>query len=172
MVNQATFAGGCFWCTEAIFLRVPGVTKVVSGYAGGQTSNPDYRSVCSGTTGHAECCQIDFDPTITSYETLLRTFFATHDPTTLNRQGNDSGTQYRSVIFHQDESQKNQATSMIEELQPLYRQPIVTEVQELKIFYPAEDYHQNYFALHPDEGYCRYIIAPKVLKLEKSFTEQ
>lgn len=167
----ATFAGGCFWCTEAIFLEVKGVEKVVSGYTGGFIKNPAYREVCNGTTGHAEAIQISYNPSEVSYEDLLEIFFATHDPTTLNRQGADVGTQYRSSIFYHTEEQKQQAARYIEwiEKEKLYANPIVTEVKQATVFYLAEDYHQNYYNQNKEQGYCQMVIAPKLEKLRKYY---
>lgn len=163
----ATFGGGCFWCTEAVFERVPGVKKVVSGYAGGKTVNPTYKQICLGDTGHAEVIQIEFDPAVVSYEKLLETFFEAHDPTTLNRQGADEGTQYRSVIFYHGEAQKRAAEAAKLAAGKIWDDPIVTEISPAPIFWPAEDYHQNYFAKNPTQGYCSFVIRPKVKKLQE-----
>lgn len=170
----ATFGAGCFWCTEAVFQRVRGVISVRSGYSGGQTPQPDYRSVCSGTTGHAECVQIEFDPDVVSYRELLDVFFKTHDPTTLNRQGADTGTQYRSVIFHHDEPQRVQAAEYIEQLnrELVFGRPVVTELAPAVEFFPAEDYHQNYFNENPGQPYCGYVIAPRLAKFQKEFADR
>ncbi|SEP63821.1 peptide-methionine (S)-S-oxide reductase MsrA [Flavobacterium urocaniciphilum] len=170
-VQIATFAGGCFWCTEAVFLEVKGVEKVVSGYTGGFIKNPAYREVCNGTTGHAEGIQITFNPKEVAYEDLLEIFFATHDPTTLNKQGNDIGTQYRSAIFYHSPEQKEKAEKYIKliEQEKLYSSPIVTQVEEAGVFYSAEDYHQNYYNQNKEQGYCQYIIAPKLDKLRKYY---
>ncbi len=170
-LKTATFAAGCFWCTEAVFLNVKGITKVVSGYSGGKVKNPTYREVCSGLTGHAEATQITFDPKVVSYEDLLEVFWNTHDPTTLNRQGADEGTQYRSAVFYSNEEQKKTAEQYKKQLESshVYANPIVTEISPLINFYPAEDYHQNYFALNPNQGYCQYVIRPKVEKFKKQF---
>lgn len=167
----ATFAGGCFWCTEAIFLDVKGVEKVVSGYTGGFIKNPAYREVCNGTTGHAEAIQVLFNPNEVAYEDLLEIFFATHDPTTLNRQGADIGTQYRSAVFYHTEAQKQQAEHYIELIQKekLYANPVVTEVKQATVFYLAEDYHQNYYNQNQEQGYCQLVIAPKLEKLRKYY---
>ena len=167
----ATFAGGCFWCTEAIFLEIDGVEKVVSGYIGGTTKNPTYRDICSGTTGHAEAIQITFDPKKVTYEDLLEVFFGTHDPTTLNRQGADVGTQYRSEIFYHSESQKEKAEKYISFIsrEKLYDKEIVTKVSKATIFYPAEEYHQNYYNQNAEQGYCQMVIAPKLEKLRKYY---
>lgn len=167
----AIFGGGCFWCTEAIFQQVRGVGKVESGYAGGSVKNPAYREVCNGTTGHAEVVKVEFDSSVVSYSELLRIFFNTHDPTTLNRQGNDSGTQYRSVIFYLSDEQKNIAEKIKEELQVKFTKPVVTEVIPFTGFYRAEDYHQNYFRNNPSQPYCTFVIAPKLEKFEKLFPE-
>jgi peptide-methionine (S)-S-oxide reductase len=171
-LKTATFGAGCFWCTEAIFLNVKGVTKVVSGYSGGQVKNPTYREVCTGMTGHAEVTQITYDPKLVSFETLLEVFWNTHDPTTLNRQGADEGTQYRSVVFYNDEEQKKIAEQYKKQLDAshVYKTPIVTEISPLINFYPAEDYHQNYFELNPNQSYCQYVIRPKVEKFKKQFS--
>lgn len=171
--QKATFGGGCFWCTEAIFLGVKGVSKVESGYSGGKVKNPSYREVCSGLTGHAEVIQITFDPTLVSFEKLLEIFWNTHDPTTLNRQGADEGTQYRSVIFCHSEEQKRIAELYRKQLQEAgtYKYPIVTEVSPLMKYYPAEGYHQNYFMQNQNQGYCEYIIRPKVEKFRKKFSD-
>jgi len=167
----ATFGGGCFWCTEAIYERVKGVHTVVSGYAGGTVKNPTYKEVCEGTTGHAEVIQIGYDPKVVSYDELLEIFFKTHDPTTLNRQGADVGTQYRSVIFYQNEEQKKKAEFYKNELNKsgAWDNPIVTEISPLTNFYPAEDYHQDYYENNPNQGYCSFVIGPKVEKFEKVF---
>ncbi|MBL9214144.1 MAG: peptide-methionine (S)-S-oxide reductase MsrA [Opitutaceae bacterium] len=163
----ATFGGGCFWCTEAVFERVPGVTKVVSGYAGGQVANPTYEAVCTGRTGHAEVIQIEFDPAVVGYGRLVEIFFEAHDPTTLNRQGADEGTQYRSVIFYHDEAQRRAAEAGKAAAQTRWRDPITTEISPLPAFYAAEAYHQDYFARNPNQGYCAFVIKPKVKKLQK-----
>ncbi|MDE2829810.1 MAG: peptide-methionine (S)-S-oxide reductase MsrA [Gemmatimonadota bacterium] len=170
-METATLGGGCFWCVEAIYQDVIGVHKVVSGYAGGEVENPTYQEVCSGTTGHAEVVQIVFDPTVISFEEILFIFWRTHDPTTLNRQGNDVGTQYRSVIYYHDEQQKEIAEqSMAEtEASDLWPDPIVTEIAPLPIFYEGEAYHQNYFVENPYQPYCIFVINPKVQKFRKSF---
>jgi peptide-methionine (S)-S-oxide reductase len=169
----ATLGNGCFWCTEAIFSKLKGVLSVVSGYAGGNIPNPDYKSVCTGNTGHAECLQIEFDASLISFEQLLQVFFVTHDPTTLNRQGNDVGTQYRSVIFYHNERQHTIAKQVITKLEASekFPQPIVTTLEPLTDFYKAEDYHQDYFALHGHEPYCQLVIRPKVEKFIHYFPE-
>lgn len=173
-VQIATFAGGCFWCTEAIFLEVKGVEKVVSGYTGGFIKNPAYREVCNGTTGHAEAIQISFNPKEVAYEDLLEIFFATHDPTTLNRQGADEGTQYRSAVFYHSEEQKQQAERYIQliEKEKLYSNPIVTKIEPAVAFYSAEDYHQNYYNQNQEQGYCRMVISPKLEKLRKYYASK
>ena len=172
-LQTATLAGGCFWCLEAVFDEIKGVHGVESGYAGGTMPNPSYRAVCSGDTGHAEVVQVHFDPTIVSYRDLLHVFFAIHDPTTLNRQGADAGTQYRSAIFYHDDEQKQIAEELIKDLnaQNIWGRPIVTEVTKLDKFYMAEDYHQEYFARNPYQPYCQAVVAPKVSKFRKHFLE-
>jgi peptide-methionine (S)-S-oxide reductase len=162
----ATVGGGCFWCTEAVMERLPGVKKVISGYAGGQTVNPTYEDICTGRTGHAEVIQIEFDPAVISYEKILEVFFDAHDPTTLNRQGADEGTQYRSVIFYHNEAQQKAAARAKIAAQALWPDPIVTEVSPLTRFYVAEKYHQDYFKNNPNAGYCTFVIKPKMKKLE------
>lgn len=173
-MEQATFGGGCFWCTEAVFQNLKGVSKVVSGYMGGHTENPSYEDICGGDTGHAEIIRIDYDPTQISFEDLLLVFFKTHDPTTLNRQGNDVGTQYRSVIFYENQEQKVAAEKMIDKLEKesIFDRPIVTEVTAASTFYEAEHYHQNYYNNNPDKGYCAYVIQPKLAKFTKDFWEK
>jgi len=170
-LEKATFGGGCFWCTEAIYERVEGVHSVVSGYAGGTVKNPTYKQVCDGTTGHAEVTQITYDPKVVSYDELLEIFFKTHDPTTLNRQGADIGTQYRSVIFYHNDEQKQKAEYYKSELNKsgAWNNPVVTEISPLINFYSAEDYHQDYYANNPNQGYCAFVIGPKVEKFEKVF---
>jgi peptide-methionine (S)-S-oxide reductase len=170
-LQTATFAGGCFWCTEAIFKLMKGVKSVLPGYAGGQAVNPSYEEVSSGQTGHAEATQIIFDSAITPYEKLLKIYWASIDPMTLNRQGNDIGPQYRSVIFYHNEEQKIAAEKSLAELAASgkYNKPIVTKIESFTNFYPAEDYHRDYFAHHPDAGYSQAVIAPKVAKIEHSF---
>ena len=170
-METATFAGGCFWCTEAIFLEIEGVEKVVSGYIGGTTKNPTYHDICTGTTGHAEAIQITFDPKKVAYEDLLEIFFGTHDPTTLNRQGADVGTQYRSEIFYHSEEQKEKAEKYILFIsrEKLYDKEIVTKVSKATVFYPAEEYHQNYYNQNTEQGYCQMVIAPKLEKLRKYY---
>ena len=170
----ATLAGGCFWCLEAVYDQLRGVEDVVSGYAGGKVANPSYRLVCTGTTGHAEVVQLTFDPQVISYREILQVFFAIHDPTTLNRQGADVGTQYRSAIFYHSAEQKATAEQVIAELsaEKLWPAPIVTQVVPFETFYPAEDYHQEYFARNPDQGYCQIVVAPKVAKFRKQYFEK
>ena len=165
--KKTTLGAGCFWCLEAMFQRVKGVCSVVSGYAGGQTDHVDYEAVCSGLTGHAEVVQVEFDPHLMDYQTLLSWFWRCHDPTTLNRQGADFGTQYRSVIFYHDVEQESEAMVSREECETsgVYPDPIVTEIRELPKFFPAEDYHQDYFRCNPGAGYCQYVILPKMSKL-------
>jgi peptide-methionine (S)-S-oxide reductase len=170
----ATFGSGCFWCTEAIFERVNGVSSVVSGYSGGDVDNPTYKEVCDGTTGHAECTQITFDSAVVSYDELLEIFWKTHDPTTLNKQGNDVGTQYRSVIFYHNDEQKQKAEYYKNKLteEKIWTKPIVTEISKLEKFYPAEDYHQEYYDNNRNQGYCSFVITPKVEKFEKIFKDK
>ena len=170
---KATFGSGCFWCSEAVFSRLGGVHGVVPGYSGGITTNPSYEEVKKGTTGHAEVIQLTYDPDAITYVQLLEVFFRTHDPTTLNRQGNDVGTQYRSVIFYHDEEQRSLAHKVKEKLEgaAIWDDPVVTEISPLATFYKAEDYHHNYFARNPNQGYCQYVILPKVKKFEKLFEE-
>jgi len=163
----ATLGGGCFWCTEALFQMLPGVKSVASGYAGGKTENPTYKEICQGDTGHAEVIQIEFDPAKTSYEKVIETFWEAHDPTTLNRQGHDSGTQYRSIILYNSTAQKDIAEKSKAAAQKNFADKIVTEIMPLKKFYKAEGYHQNYYRSNPDQGYCRAVIRPKVEKFEK-----
>lgn len=165
-LEKATFGAGCFWCVEAVFERLPGVQSVVAGYAGGSKANPTYEEVCSGTTGHAEVAQITYDSKTITYDQLLEWLWKAHDPTTLNRQGGDSGTQYRSVIFYANESQKKGAEKSKTEAQRNFKDPIVTEIQPLKVFYEAENYHQDYFRLNPQAPYCTFVIKPKLEKLE------
>lgn len=173
-LETATFGSGCFWCTEAIFERVNGVVSVVSGYSGGTVANPSYEQVCTGKTGHAECTQITFDPAVISYDELLEIFWKMHDPTTLNRQGNDVGTQYCSVIFYHNDDQKQKAEFYKNKLteEKIWDKPIVTEITKFEKFYPAEDYHQEYYDNNPNQGYCAYVITPKVEKFEKIFKDK
>jgi peptide-methionine (S)-S-oxide reductase len=169
--DTATFGTGCFWCTEAVFQELKGVYKVTSGYSGGTVKNPSYEDVCTGTTGHAECLQIIYDPKVISFDELLEVFWESHDPTTLNRQGNDVGTQYRSVIFYHDEEQKKKAEEYKIKLDKsgAYSNPIVTEITPFSHFYAAENYHQDYYRLHGSQPYCTFVIRPKVEKFEKVF---
>ena len=173
-LEKATLGGGCFWCTEAVYLELKGVVDVKPGYSGGHVKNPSYKEVCTETTGHAEVVQITFDPEVVSFSEILEVFFVTHDPTTLNRQGNDSGTQYRSAIFYHSEKQKQTALKVIEllEQEKAYSKPIVTEVTAFDAFYVAEDYHINYFARNKNQPYCQYVVAPKVEKFRKVFKEK
>lgn len=170
-LQEATFGAGCFWCTEAVFLDVKGVTKVESGYSGGTVKNPSYREVCTGLTGHAEVTRITFDPKLVSYSDLLEIFWNTHDPTTLNKQGADEGTQYRSVVFYHNDEQKKTAEAYKAQLEAshVFKNKIVTEISPLTNYYPAEDYHQNYYALNGSQPYCQYVIRPKVDKFRKQF---
>jgi peptide-methionine (S)-S-oxide reductase len=169
----ATFAGGCFWCTEAVYAEIRGVESVTSGYTGGRIPNPNYKQVCSGLTGHAEGVEIQYDPTVVPFEKLLEIFFATHDPTTLNRQGPDVGTQYRSAIFFHDSEQKKIAENVIAKLDQanIFSSPIVTTLEKAGVFYPAEDYHQDYFANNGSQPYCQAVVAPKVVKVRKAFED-
>lgn len=170
----ATFGTGCFWCSEALFETLDGVKDVVSGYSGGHVAEPTYKEVCEGTTGHAECIQVTYDPKKITYTALLEAFFRGHDPTSLNRQGNDIGTQYRSVIFYHNDEQKKLAEEAKKELDKsgAYAKPIVTEITKAPKFYSAEDYHQDYFAKNPDQGYCAFVIAPKLDKFRKVFHDK
>jgi len=170
----ATLGGGCFWCLEAVFEQLAGVHKVESGYSGGKLPDPSYRAVCSGDTGHAEVVQVTFDPAVISFREILDVFFATHDPTTLNRQGPDAGTQYRSAIFYLTDQQREIARQRIAELNAanIWNRPIVTEVVALQKFYPAEDYHQGYFRGNPTQPYCQAVVSPKVAKFRKQFTSK
>lgn len=172
-VEEATFGAGCFWCSEAVFQRLRGVEKVEPGYAGGRKENPTYKQVCTGNTGHAEVARITFDPDIITYDQLLTVFWHSHNPTTLNRQGGDVGTQYRSVIFYHNEAQKNAAKTSKENTNAsdLWADVIVTEIEPLENFYEAENYHQNYYNENPNAGYCSMVIAPKVRKLQKEFSD-
>ncbi|MFN0173742.1 MAG: peptide-methionine (S)-S-oxide reductase MsrA [Saprospiraceae bacterium] len=165
----ATLGGGCFWCVEAIYQELQGVLKVESGYSGGPSDNPTYREVCSGMSGHAEVIQITFDPAIVTVQDILHIFFTVHDPTTLNRQGNDAGTQYRSVIYYHSEAQKKAALEVMKDAQETWDDPIVTEITAFEKFFKAEDYHQNYYKDNPNQGYCSFIIAPKVRKFREKF---
>ena len=173
-LQKATLAGGCFWCLEAVFDELKGVVSVESGYAGGHVANPSYKAVCTGMTGHAEVVQVTYDPSVLDYADLLRVFFTIHDPTTLNRQGGDVGTQYRSAIFTHDEAQRAAAEAVIREISEskLWPNPIVTEVTPLDQFYMAEDYHQEYFANNSNQPYCRVVVEPKVAKFRKHFVDR
>ena len=173
-METATLAGGCFWCVEAVFDDLQGVKEVISGYSGGQTEHPTYQQVCSGTTGHAEVIQVIFDPSEISFKEILQVFFSVHDPTTLNRQGNDVGTQYRSAIFYHSDEQKQIAEEVIKEVteEGVYDDPIVTEVVPFDEFYEAENYHQEYFANNPNQPYCAAVVAPKVAKFRKKFVNR
>ncbi len=172
-LETITLGGGCFWCTEAVFLQVKGVEKVVSGYMGGKTVNPTYKQICTGQTGHAEVIQVHYDPKVVRVERILEIFWGTHDPTTLNRQGADIGTQYRSAVFFHQDSQREVAETLIKKLEEakVFDDPIVTEVTAASSFYPAEDYHQNYYSLNSSQGYCQAVIKPKLDKLKKVFAE-
>lgn len=174
IMEKATFGNGCFWCTEAVFQRLEGVTEVVSGFAGGHTENPGYQQVITGETGHAEVVQVTFDPEVISYEVLLEIFFRTHDPTTLNRQGADIGTQYRSIILYHNQQQEQSAREIINELDQaeIWPDPIVTQVVPFEVFYPAEEYHQNYFNRNPEQAYCQVVILPKIQKFKKLFKDR
>ena len=176
MVQQetATLGGGCFWCVEAVYREAAGVISVVSGYMGGRNARPTYQDVCSGATGHVEVVEITYDPAVIGYRDLLEIFFATHDPTTLNRQGNDSGTQYRSVIFYHSPEQQAVAEEVIRELTAAkaFADPIMTAIEPATEFYPAEDYHQQYFENHPSQPYCAFVVSPKVQKFRKKFAER
>lgn len=173
-VEITTLGGGCFWCIEAAFYEIRGVVKVESGYAGGELASPTYEQVCTGSTGHAEVVQVTFDPKVVSFREILEIFFTAHDPTTLNRQGADVGSQYRSVIFYHNEKQKSVAEQLIAELdvKKLWDSPIVTQVEPFKKFYKAEEYHSRYFERNPNSGYCRVVIAPKIVKLRKKYREK
>ncbi|MBI5649666.1 MAG: peptide-methionine (S)-S-oxide reductase MsrA [Chloroflexi bacterium] len=174
MIEIATLAGGCFWCIEAVFDELAGVISVESGYAGGSAPNPTYQQVCTGATGHAEVARITFDPSVISFADLLRVFFTVHDPTTLNRQGHDVGTQYRSAIFYHDAAQKQIAQTVSAEIaaEKIWRDPIVTEVTPFTAFYKAEDYHQEYFANNPNQPYCQAVVAPKVAKFRAHYRDR
>lgn len=173
-LEKATFGAGCFWCVEAIFQEIDGVASVVSGYSGGSIKNPSYKEVCTGRTGHAEVIQIEFDPEIVSYETLLEAFFLSHDPTQLNRQGADVGTQYRSVIYYHTRSQQMLAEEKKRQLNAThaYESPVVTEISAFDVFYPAEDYHQDYYAANPTQPYCARVVGPKLEKFRKVFKQK
>lgn len=173
-LEKATFGGGCFWCTEAVYLELKGISTVMPGYSGGHVKNPTYEQVCAETTGHAEVIQIEYDPSVISYSEILEVFFLTHDPTTINKQGNDVGTQYRSVVFYHNEEQMKVINKVIElfERENVYPKPIVTQVEAFNVFYPAEDYHVNYYARNKTQGYCQFVIAPKMEKFRKVFKER
>lgn len=170
-MEVVTLGGGCFWCTEAVFQLIRGVEKIEPGYAGGTTLNPTYEEVATGTTGHAEVVQLTFNPQVISFREILEIFFGTHDPTQLNRQGPDVGTQYRSVVFYHTPQQKTTAEKLIRELEAekVYDKPVVTTLEPFKAFYPAEEYHKNYFKKHPEQPYCQAVIAPKIAKLQKTY---
>jgi peptide-methionine (S)-S-oxide reductase len=168
----ATLGGGCFWCLEAVYQELKGVIAVESGYTGGQVPNPTYAQVCSGTTGHAEVVQVSFDPEVVSYREVLEIFFTIHDPTTLNRQGNDTGTQYRSVIYFHSPEQRETARHVIAEMANVWDAPIVTELSAAETYYKAEEYHQNYYRQNPLQGYCTFVVAPKVAKFRQTFTSK
>ena len=172
--KTAVFAGGCFWCTEAVFEQLKGVHSVVSGYTGGDVANPTYEQVCTGRTGHAECVKIEYDPEVVTFAGLLEVFWMTHDPTTLNRQGADRGTQYRSAIFYTDEEQKKEAMAYKDRLEKekIWNDPIVTEITRFEKFWPAEGYHQQYYDNNPNQGYCKIVITPKVEKFKKIFADK
>ena len=171
-IETITLAGGCFWCTEAVFDRVRGIVDVESGYANGHLDHPSYDDICTGQTGHAEVVKLDFDPEVISLRDVLLIFFGTHDPTTLNRQGNDVGTQYRSAVFTTDAGQMAEAQALVQELQneKAFEAPIVTQIEPLTNYWPAEDYHQDYFLQHPGQGYCAFVVGPKVQKFQKAFS--
>jgi peptide-methionine (S)-S-oxide reductase len=173
-LEVATLGGGCFWCIEAVFREIDGVENVVSGYAGGSTTDPTYQQVCTGKTGHAEAVQVSFNPSKVSYQEILEIFFSVHDPTTLNQQGADTGTQYRSAIFYHNEQQKAVAEKLIKELDEarLWNKPIVTQIVPLDTFYPAEEYHQKYFLRHPEQAYCQMVISPKVNKFRRQWAKR
>jgi peptide-methionine (S)-S-oxide reductase len=168
----ATLGGGCFWCLEAVYQELKGVTAVESGYTGGSVVNPSYEEVCDGTTGHAEVVRVSFDPAVVSYRQILEVFFTIHDPTTLNRQGNDVGTQYRSVVYYHSPEQQETAKHVIAEMASVWDAPLVTELSPEEVYYKAEEYHQNYFRQHPLQGYCAFIVAPKVAKFRKTFSDR
>jgi peptide-methionine (S)-S-oxide reductase len=170
--ETAILGGGCFWCTEAVYLEVKGVTSVESGYTGGGVPDPTYEQVCAGETGHSEVVKLQFDPDVIAYRDLLEIFFTIHDPTTLNRQGNDVGTQYRSVIYYQSPQQEATARQVIAEMANVWDAPIVTELAPAQPWYRAEDYHQDYFRQHPLQGYCAFVVAPKVAKFKKTYTHR
>lgn len=170
-LQTATVAGGCFWCTEAVFQQIAGVESVTSGYAGGEVEAPSYEAVCSGDTGHAECVQVEYDPDVIDYEDVLTVFFATHNPTTKDRQGPDVGSQYRSAVFYHDEAQREAVEAFVDDLDSQYSDPIVTDITPLETFYAAEDYHQDYYERNSGQGYCTINIDPKLKKLNEQFRE-
>jgi peptide-methionine (S)-S-oxide reductase len=170
--ETATLGGGCFWCLEAVYQQLKGVSHVESGYTGGQVASPTYEQVCEGNTGHAEVVRIEFDPAVVSYREVLEIFFTIHDPTTLNRQGNDVGTQYRSVIYYHSPQQQDTARQVIAEMANVWDAPIVTELSPIGTYYKAEEYHQNYYRQHPMQGYCAFVVAPKVAKFRKTFADK
>ena len=174
MIEQATLGGGCFWCIDVLFQKLRGVKKVVPGYAGGNTENPSYEVICSGKSGHAEVIQIYFDPQVVTYRELIEIFFTVHDPTTLNRQGNDVGTQYRSVVFYHNDNQKILAEEVMDNIgrEGIWNNPLVTEISALDNFYPAEKYHQNYYNENTEQPYCQFVIAPKVAKFRKMYLDK
>lgn len=172
MTETIVLGGGCFWCTEAVFQQIRGVLKVESGYTGGSVHQPSYEQICTGQTGHAEVVRLTFDPALVSYRELLEVFFTIHDPTTLNRQGNDVGTQYRSAIYYHDEQQKKIAHEVVAAMAAVWDAPIVTEITMAPMFYIAEDYHQNYYRQHPEQGYCAFVVAPKVAKARQVFAKK
>ena len=172
ILQTATLGGGCFWCTEAVFQQIRGIHQVDSGYTGGQVHQPSYEQICTGRTGHAEVVRLQFDPAVISYEDILEIFFTIHDPTTLNRQGADTGTQYRSVIYFHDEQQKQTAQKVMQRAAAIWDDPIVTELSPAPMFYVAEAYHQNYFRQNPQQGYCAFVVAPKVAKARKAFADK
>ncbi|MFH6936134.1 peptide-methionine (S)-S-oxide reductase MsrA [Flavobacterium sp. FlaQc-30] len=171
-LSTATFGGGCFWCVEAVIQRLKGVETIKSGYSGGFIKNPAYREVCTGRTGHAEVIQVTFNPDIISYHDLITVFMTSHDPTTLNRQGGDSGTQYRSIVLYHNDEQKEIAEKVFQEVQSVYADPIVTQLKPFEVFYEAEDYHQNYYNNNQEAGYCQFVIDPKVQKLKKMYADK
>ena len=171
-IEKATLGGGCFWCLEAVFLQVEGVTEVISGYAGGHVDNPTYFQVCKGSTGHAEVVQVSFDADTITYRDILEIFFSIHDPTTLNRQGGDIGTQYRSVIFYHSQTQFDTARDVIADMAGVWQAPLVTELLPLPVFYPAEDFHRDFYRQNPEQQYCMYIIEPKVAEFRKKFADR
>lgn len=171
-IEKATLGGGCFWCLEAVFLQVEGVTEVISGYAGGHVDNPTYFQVCKGSTGHAEVVQVSFDADMITYRDILEIFFSIHDPTTLNRQGGDIGTQYRSVIFYHSQTQFDTARDVMADMAGVWQAPLVTELLPLPVFYPAEDFHRDFYRQNPEQQYCMYIIEPKVAEFRKKFADR